>query len=334
MTGRVLADGVFDPVHPGHLAYLRAAQALGDDLVVQVSHQRKRSALFPQSARAQLLRHLGDALGFRVVEHATTAQALRVERPAVYCKGPDWTYRDLPAEERDLCAQLDIRFEVVYPDEVDSSTRLLTQWAAQVARQGAAELDADAHVQRVVPFDANAQGYADYGARVAIEARHPEILAQLCAGKTILDVGCGPGHLVQMLRERGVTAVGFDPYLSPRYAHCYRADIADAGDNEYDVVVCREVLEHVPVREWGDLLHHLFRVAKARVYLTTRFYLDPPHPFALTNEYEADPSHITVLPQPFVRALCATFGGTRDRVWESALDWQHKDRVLVYQVTR
>ena len=112
------------------------------------------------------------------------------------------------------------------------------------------------------------------------------------------------------------------------------AALPPSFNGRFSAVLCSEVLEHVPVREWGTMLHHLFRVAKERVYLTTRFHFDPPHPYALTDEKYLDPSHITVLPQPFLRALCTTFGGVRDRAWEKALDWQHKDRVLVYQVPR
>ena len=81
-------------------------------------------------------------------------------------------------------------------------------------------------------------------------------------------------------------------------------------------MVCREVLEHVPVREWGALLHHLFRVARERVYLTTRHTPAPAQPFELTDERDVDPSHITRLPQPFVRALCVAQGGHRDAAWE------------------
>jgi len=270
----------------------------------------------------------------RVVEYSSTLAALEFLRPRHYVKGLDWQARGLPAEEQAFCEAEGIQVHFLDTLGTRSSTDLLRAWAELGAWWGMWHLDADACVQEVVPFDANAQGYGDYGARVAIEARHPEILAQLCHGKTVLDYGCGPGHLVQMLRERGVKADGMDPYLSPRYAHCSREDILGADDGEYDVVICREVLEHVHVREWGALLHHLFRVARERVYLTTRFTQAPAHPFELTQELDVDPSHITKLPQPFVRALCVVQGGHRDRAWERALDWQGLGRVLVYQVTR
>ena len=328
-----LADGVFDPLHDQHVVYLQLAARLDEacELVVQVSRQLKRAEWLARDARCRVVLALDDVS--RTVQYASTLDALRALRPRYYVKGVDWRGR-LPAEERAFCTEAGITVRYLDTLGSRSSTGLLRAWADEEAQHGVRVFDADAVVQKAVPFNADAQGYTDYGARVAIEARHPEILAQLCHGKTVLDVGCGPGHLTQMLRERGVKAVGFDPYLSPRHPYCYRADVADAGDQEYDVVVCREVLEHVPVREWGALLTQLFRVAKERVYLTTRFTPAPAHPFELTDEPLVDPSHITKLPQPFLRALCVTQGGHRSASWEQALDWQHKGRVLVYEVRR
>lgn len=331
MAVRVLADGVFDPLHAGHLAYLRAAAKLGGELVVQVSPQRKRPGLMPQEDRAAIIR----ALGYGVVSYQTTAEALIVVKPDVYAKGDDWAGRELPIREQRLCADLGIRVAYVPSDPRESSTRLLTSWAAKMAHLGAAALNTDAQAQVAVPFDPVAQGYDSEKNRKRIEGQHPDILAKLCAGKTVLDVGCGPGYLVKWLRKRGVEARGVDPNrVEFADEACFPGWLHGMIDRVYDVVVCREVLEHLPVREWGTFLSHLFRVARERVYLTTRFHLDPPHPYALTDERAVDPSHITVLPQPFLRALCTTFGGVRDTAWEAELDWLHKDRVLVYKVTR
>jgi glycerol-3-phosphate cytidylyltransferase-like family protein len=330
-----LADGVFDPLHDRHVAYVQMAGLIDPacDLVVQVSRQTKRPEFLSRAARVRVVRGL-DSVS-RAVEYTSTLEALALLRPRHYVKGYDWQLRGLPAEEQAYCDAHGVQVHFVDTGETRSSTALLRAWADLEAWRGLREFDADALVQRQVEFNAIAQGYTDYGARVAIEAKHPDILAGLCHRKTVLDVGCGPGHLVQMLRERGVEASGIDPYLPPRYQHCKLGTAAQVPAGvRYDVVICREVLEHVPVREWGALLHHLFRVAKERVYLTTRFTQAPAHPFELGDELAVDPSHITTLPQPFVRALCVAQGGHRDHVWESALDWQHKQRALVYQVPR
>lgn len=59
----VLVTGGFDPLHSGHIAYLKAAKALGDILVVGVNSDdwltRKKGAPFmPYMERATIIRNL------------------------------------------------------------------------------------------------------------------------------------------------------------------------------------------------------------------------------------------------------------------------------------
>ena len=322
--GLTLADGVFDPLHSGHVVYLRACRKLGDRLIVQVSPQTKRAECVPWIRRMVAVSGIkGVSLA---VMYETTAAALTSLRPTRYVKGADW--RDTPLPEADLCRALGI--EVCYVDTPrQSSTRLLQDWAARTVWDGLAAFEQSAVVQQQIPFDAAAQGYT-YENRVTAEGEHPRILAGLCKGKSVLDVGCGPGHFVRMLHKLHVQVRGVDPQ-APQGLHTTPLHVQHVTASA-DVVVCREVLEHLPVREIGAFLFHLFRVARERVYLTTRFTAAPRHPFDLTTEFDADPSHITLLPQPFIRALCVAMGGVRDVEWEAALDWQHKGRVLVYRV--
>lgn len=315
-----VADGVFDPLHAGHVDYLRACAAYGDPVVVQVSAQTKRAELLPRVDRVAVI----GALGYRPVTCASTAEALRIYHPTRYVKGADWRARGVP--EQALCDELGI--EVCYAETVfDSSTRRLQAWAAATAADGLRDFEAQALAQVAVPFDAAAQGYT-FENRRAIEGEHPRILAELCRGKSVLDFGCGPGHFVQLLRQAGANAFGWD--ADPSYDYVLNPEYVDHAD----VVVCREVLEHVPVRQIGVFMGHLFRLANERVYITTRFTARPRHPYDLTTEFDADPSHITLLPQPLIRALCVLHGGVRDAAWEAALDHQRKGRVLVYQVMR
>jgi hypothetical protein len=261
-------------------------------------------------------------LGFEVASFPTTAAALNAIKPDIYVKGHDWADKGIPADEAAFCAAHGIRVVYAPASPVDtSSTALLQSWAATTATAGVDELDAKAVAQTVVTWDADANGYT-LERRREVEGRHPDILAELCKGMSVLDYGCGPGYLVTMLKERGIDVAGFDPAFGPVEAL------------ESDVVICREVMEHVLVGHVGRLLHDLFRMARRYVYITTRFTANPAHPFDLTNETDVDPSHITCLPQSFVRALCVTMGGRRCREWEEKLDWQHKGRVLVYEVTR
>jgi len=72
--------------------------------------------------------------------------------------------------------------------------------------------------------------YANYLARLQ--------RAGLKQSDRILDFGCGGGHFVSYLRERGYSAVGFDEYS---------AKFGDKSvlNDRYDCIVSQDVLEHV-----------------------------------------------------------------------------------------
>jgi SAM-dependent methyltransferase len=70
--------------------------------------------------------------------------------------------------------------------------------------------------------------------------------------RTVLDAGCGPGFLVELLRERGVDARGFDisSYAianvpDPVKPFCWQASVADELTGDYDLIICQEVFPHV-----------------------------------------------------------------------------------------
>lgn len=137
LAGQVaMVDGGFDPLHPGHVEYFRAAAELELPVLCNVSSDewvaRKHVPLLTQEERAALI----DAIRFVDYTHlssGSTASVLRALRPRLYAKGADWEDR-LPAEERRLCEELEI--EIVFLDTVSrSSTDILLRYEqARAAR--------------------------------------------------------------------------------------------------------------------------------------------------------------------------------------------------------
>lgn len=78
------------------------------------------------------------------------------------------------------------------------------------------------------------------------------IVASL-APRTVLDAGCAMGFLVEALRDRGVEAWGLDisEYAISRVRDdvrpfCHLASLTEPIEGRYDLIVCIEVLEHLP----------------------------------------------------------------------------------------
>jgi len=133
-----VVDGGFDPLHAGHIAYFKAARALGRPVLCNVSGDHyvrtKHEPLLPEAQRVQVLAALRD-IDYVHLSDDTTANVLRLLRPAAYVKGQDWRDR-LPSEEVALCAALGI--DIVFVDTaVDSSSRLLREYLRANAREGA-----------------------------------------------------------------------------------------------------------------------------------------------------------------------------------------------------
>jgi hypothetical protein len=73
---------------------------------------------------------------------------------------------------------------------------------------------------------------------------------------TVLDAGCAMGFLVEALRQRGVECWGVDvsefaiqsvhPDVRP---YCRVGSVVEPFDRRYDLIVCIEVLEHMPARD-------------------------------------------------------------------------------------
>jgi D-beta-D-heptose 7-phosphate kinase/D-beta-D-heptose 1-phosphate adenosyltransferase len=124
-----MVSGGFDPLHPGHIAYFRAAAELGAPVLCNVSPDawvaRKHPPLLIQDERVRLI----DAIRFVAYTHAettTTADVLARLRPRYFAKGADWRGR-LPEDERTVCEEHGI--EVVFLDTVvESSTDVLRRF--------------------------------------------------------------------------------------------------------------------------------------------------------------------------------------------------------------
>ena len=348
-----MVDGAFDPLHAGHIAYFAEAAELGRPVLCNVAPDKyvegKHFPFLPQSERARLI----DALKPIAYVHANlfdTEAVLRELRPQYYVKGKDWEGK-LPEEQVAICKEAGT--EIVYLDTVrDSSTAVLRRFLAHhgvenslesyedfvlnQAEPGAEEFNADYFTEN---WRANGNAYT-IEARRKIEARNPQLIREVFAPKRVIDMGCGPGALMYLLNEVGVVADGVDfsstskeiapPEVADRIRIGSIIDI-DVPSDSYDLVICREVFEHMPVLQVQKAVENLCRIASRYIYVTTRFHPKPTSLWDVTTEFEADPTHITCMNKDMLRLMFVLQGFRRRGDLEAQMDWLSKGRVLVYE---
>jgi len=123
---RVLAIGCFDGLHIGHLRHLQKARALGDHLMVGLTHddyvnKGKGRPVFTWTEREAMLSALRCVDG--VMLHVDIGNTLRIYVPDIYVKGIE--YQD-NLDEQKLAEGLGIEVRFLKTEPVYSSTSLLT----------------------------------------------------------------------------------------------------------------------------------------------------------------------------------------------------------------
>ena len=90
--------------------------------------------------------------------------------------------------------------------------------------------------------------------------------------KTIIDIGCGDGSYTTHFNNNGFKCVGYDGnLLTPEISvdSCYVKDFSDPVDvGKYDLVLCLEVGEHIPVEYEQTFLDNICRAAKNDIILS------------------------------------------------------------------
>jgi SAM-dependent methyltransferase len=177
--------------------------------------------------------------------------------------------------------------------------------------------------------------------RRTIEAKNPFLIKEVFQPRKVLDLGCGPGALMHLLWELGVDVEGIDfapssrqlatPQVRDRITVGAVTDPALKSAGAYDLVVCREVLEHLTVLQVKQAVANMARLTSKYVYVTTRFHPSPSSLLDFTTQFDVDPSHITLLNKDMLRLMFVLEGCRSRPDLEARMDWGSKGRVLVLE---
>ena len=126
---RVAVSGYFDPIHIGHLEYLRMAKELGDSLVVIVNNNyqcklKKGKHFMDENDRVEIVKALRfvDEVFLSVDKDRTVCKSLEEIKPDIFANGGDRATSEVP--ETPVCKKFNIKMVDGLGDKIRSSSSL------------------------------------------------------------------------------------------------------------------------------------------------------------------------------------------------------------------
>ncbi len=126
---KVAISGYFDPLHVGHLEYIKLAKKLGDKLIVIVNNDaqckiKKGRSFMNQEDRLEIIKSImwvNDAI-LSVDSDGTVCKSLALIKPNVFANGGDRHNKEIP--ESDICRKLGIKIIDGLGKKIRSSSKI------------------------------------------------------------------------------------------------------------------------------------------------------------------------------------------------------------------
>jgi cytidyltransferase-like protein len=125
----VAVSGYFDPIHVGHLEYLKLSKDLGDKLVVIVNNNyqcvlKKGKPFMDENDRVQIVKSLKmvDEVFLSIDMDKTVCASLEAIKPDIFANGGDRSTSEVP--ELAICKKYNIQMTDGLGDKIRSSSDL------------------------------------------------------------------------------------------------------------------------------------------------------------------------------------------------------------------
>ena len=126
---KVAVSGYFDPLHVGHLEYLKLAKSLGDYLIVIVNSNyqceiKKGKPFMDENDRLEIVRNLKmvDEVFLSIDQDKTVCKSLEKIRPDIFANGGDRSTGEVP--EKVICNKYKIKMIDGLGEKIRSSSDL------------------------------------------------------------------------------------------------------------------------------------------------------------------------------------------------------------------
>lgn len=149
------------------------------------------------------------------------------------------------------------------------------------------------------------------------DSRSARMLEQIRAGSGVLDLGCGRGEWLELLKEHSIPSLGVDrnrfflDYCRERNFAVVDADIMaflrNAPDGSVAAVTSFHVIEHLPIPVFQEMVHHALRILRRG---GTAIFETPNPGNVLTAglNFLLDPTHLRPVHPEFARLMLETSG--------------------------
>ena len=144
----VMVSGGFDPLHIGHVRYLKEAKKLGDRLIVVINNdnwlRKKKGYVFmPENDRKEIIESFESVDRVIISSHEENTEDMSVcmglieVKPHIFANGGDRspTQTDIPSSEHKVCNELGIKmvFNVGRGGKIRSSSELLKEYSKKIS---------------------------------------------------------------------------------------------------------------------------------------------------------------------------------------------------------
>ena len=127
---KVAVSGYFDPMHRGHVEFIRLAKELGDYLIVILNNDKqavlkKGKSFMPLEDRKTVLEAMKDVdeVFVSIDEDLGVCKSLEVLKPDIFANGGDRKNTEIP--EAEICRRLGIKIIDGVGEKIQSSSDII-----------------------------------------------------------------------------------------------------------------------------------------------------------------------------------------------------------------